>query len=141
MDEDSYYTDYFEDTNNIQNQSRVKIVSEVQKKSSRHQMWFWHPHPDTRTHRQLYPHYPFNLRGILYSQYNNTHLHWHQQETDNNNTATMATAVFVTKQQPTVNIIISITQIVINIVDDAVLLLLIVVLLLKGTIWLDMVAT
>ena len=53
----------------------------------------------------------------------------------------VATAVFVTKQQPTVNIIISITQIVINIVDDAVLLLLIVVLLLKGTIWLDMVAT
>jgi hypothetical protein len=47
----------------------------------------------------------------------------------------------VTKQQPTVNIIISITQIVITIVDDAVLLLLIVVLLLKGTIWLNMVAT
>ena len=53
----------------------------------------------------------------------------------------MATAVFVTKQQPTVKIIISISQIVINIVDDAVLSLLIVVLLLKGTIWLDMVAT
>jgi hypothetical protein len=32
----------------------------------------------------------------------------------------MATAVVVTKQQPTVNIIISITQIVLTIVDDAV---------------------
>jgi hypothetical protein len=54
---------------------------------------------------------------------------------------TMATAIFVTKQQPTVNIIISITQIVLTIVDDAVLLSLILVLLLKGTIWLDMVST
>jgi hypothetical protein len=53
----------------------------------------------------------------------------------------MATAVFVTKQQPTVNIIISITQIVIIIVVEAVSSLLIVVSLLKGTIWLDMVAT
>jgi hypothetical protein len=54
---------------------------------------------------------------------------------------TMAMAVFVTKQQPTINIIISITQIVLTIVDDAVLLSLIVVLLLKGTIWLDMFST
>jgi hypothetical protein len=49
-----------------------------------------------------------------------TNPHWHQQETDNNNMATMATAFFVTKQQPTFNIIISITQIVLTIVDDAV---------------------
>jgi hypothetical protein len=55
--------------------------------------------------------------------------------------ATMATAAFVTKQQPTVNIIISITQIVLSIVDDAVSSSLIVVSLLKGTIWLDMVST
>jgi hypothetical protein len=55
--------------------------------------------------------------------------------------ATMATAVFVTKQQPTINIIISITQIVLTIVDDALLSSLIVVLLLKGTIWLVMVST
>jgi hypothetical protein len=81
------------------------------------------------------------LCGILYSQYNNTHLHWRQLETDNNNTATMVMAVFVTKQQPAVNIIKSVTQIVVSIVDDAVLLSLIVVLLPKGTIWLDMVAT
>jgi hypothetical protein len=82
------------------------------------------------------------LRGILYSKSNNTHrIGVNKQETDNNNTVTMATAVFVTKQQPTVNIIISITQIVITIVDDAVLLSLIVVWLLKGTIWLNMVAT
>jgi hypothetical protein len=49
-----------------------------------------------------------------------------QTKTDNNkqqhgdSIATMLTAVFVTKQQPTVNIIISITQIVLTIVDDAV---------------------
>jgi hypothetical protein len=69
-------------------------------------MWFWHPHPDSLPHQQLYTYYPFNLHGILYSQYNsNTHPHWYQQETDNPNMATMAMAVFVTKQQPTVNII------------------------------------
>jgi hypothetical protein len=80
------------------------------------------------------------LRGILYNQYNkNTLPHWRQQETDNNNME--ATAVFVTKKTSTNNIITSITQIVITIVDDAVPLLLIVVLLLKGTIWLNMVAT
>ena len=53
----------------------------------------------------------------------------------------MVTALFVTKQQPTINIIKSMTQIILTIVDDAVLLSLIIVLLLKGTIWLDMVAT
>jgi hypothetical protein len=52
--------------------------------------------------------------------------------------ATMATAVFVTKQQPTVNIIMSITQVVLTIVADEISSLLIVVSLLKGTIWLDM---
>jgi hypothetical protein len=36
--------------------------------------------------------------------------------------ATMAMAVFVAQQQPTFNIIISITQIVLTTVDDAVLL-------------------
>jgi hypothetical protein len=82
-----------------------------------------------------------NLHGILYSQYNNTHPNWCQQETDNNNIATMTMAVFVTKQQTTVNIIISITQIVLTIVDDAVLSWLIVILLLKGTTWLNMVST
>ena len=41
----------------------------------------------------------------------------------------------------TINIIISVTQIILTIVDDAVLLSLIVVSLLKGTIWLDMVST
>jgi hypothetical protein len=45
---------------------------------------------------------------------------------------------FLTKQQPTINIIISITQIVLTI-DVAVSLSLVVVSLLKGTIWLDMV--
>jgi hypothetical protein len=45
------------------------------------------------------------LCGILYNQYNNTHQHWHQQERDNNNMATMVMADFVTKQQPIVNII------------------------------------
>jgi hypothetical protein len=74
------------------------------------------------------------MESILYNQYSNTHQHWHQQETVNNNTAIMVMAVFVTKQQPTINIIISITQIVLTIVDDAVLLSLIVVLLLQGTI-------
>jgi hypothetical protein len=55
----------------------------------------------------------------------------------------MATADFVTKQQPTVNIIISITQIAITIVDDAVLSLLIVVSLFRcskgefGSTWLQ----
>jgi hypothetical protein len=76
-----------------------------------------------------------------YSQYNNTHQHWSQQESDINNMATIASALFVTKQQPTDNIIISITQLVLTIVDDAVLLWLIVVSLLKGMVWLDMVAT
>jgi hypothetical protein len=55
--------------------------------------------------------------------------------------ATMATAIFVTKQQPTVDIIISSRQVVLTIVGDAVSSLLIVVSLLKGTIWLDMVST
>jgi hypothetical protein len=32
--------------------------------------------------------------------------------------ATMATAIFVTKQQPTVNIVISITQVVVTILAD-----------------------
>jgi hypothetical protein len=49
--------------------------------------------------------------------------------------ATMARAVFVTKQQPTVNIIMSITQVVLTtMVADEISSLLIVVLLLKGTI-------
>jgi hypothetical protein len=55
--------------------------------------------------------------------------------------ATMATAVFVTNQQPTVNIIISITQVVVTILADAVSSLLIVVSLLKGMIRLNMVST
>jgi hypothetical protein len=37
------------------------------------------------------------LRGILYDQYNTAHQHWHQQERDSNNMATMVTADFVTK--------------------------------------------
>jgi hypothetical protein len=53
----------------------------------------------------------------------------------------MVTAVFVTKKQPTVNIIISITQTVLTIVVDAVSSSLIVASLLKGTIWLDIVST
>jgi hypothetical protein len=62
------------------------------------------------------------LCGILYNQYNNTNQHWRQQETDNNNMATMAMAVSVTKQErPTVTIIIMrITQIVVTIIADAV---------------------
>jgi hypothetical protein len=64
-----------------------------------------------------------------------------RQQQHGNSIATMATAVFVTKKPPTDNIIISITKIVISIVDDAFPSLLIVVSLLKGTIWLDMVAT
>jgi hypothetical protein len=58
-----------------------------------------------------------------------------RQQQHGNSMAAMAMAVFVTKQQPTINIIISpITQIVLTIVDDAVLSSLIVVLLLEGTI-------
>jgi hypothetical protein len=41
----------------------------------------------------------------MYNQYNNTDQQWRQQETDNNNMVTMAMAVFVTKQQPSVTII------------------------------------
>jgi hypothetical protein len=85
------------------------------------------------------------LRGILYNQCNNTHPHWRQQrnrqQQHGNSMVTMAMPVFLTQQQPTINIIISITQIVLTMVDDAVLLSLIVVLLLKGTIWLNMVST
>jgi hypothetical protein len=64
-----------------------------------------------------------------------------RQQQHGNSMATMATSIFVTKQQPIINIIISIKHIVLTIVDVAVLLLLIVVLLLKGMIWLDMVST
>jgi hypothetical protein len=91
--------------------------------------------------RQPATHYLFNLCGILYNQYNKPYQHWHQQETDNKNMATMATDIFVTKQQPFVNIIMSITQLVLTIVADAVSLSLIVVLFLQGTIWLKMVST
>jgi hypothetical protein len=45
------------------------------------------------------------LCGMLYNQYNNTHQHWRQQEADNNNMVNMAAADFVTKQQPTGNLI------------------------------------
>jgi hypothetical protein len=72
--------------------------------------------------------------------YNNTHQYLDQQETDNI-IVTMTVAVFVTKQQPTINIIIQITQIVLTIVVDAILSSLIVILLLRGTIWLHTVST
>jgi hypothetical protein len=63
-----------------------------------------------------------------------------RQQQHGDSIVTMATAVFVTKKPPTDNIIISITKIVITIVD-AFSLSLIVVSLIKGMIWLDMVAT
>jgi hypothetical protein len=53
----------------------------------------------------------------------------------------MAAADFVTKQQPTGNLIMWITQTILAILADAVSLTLIFVVLLKGTIWLDMVST
>jgi hypothetical protein len=75
----------------------------------------------------------------LYNPVQPVHQHWRQQETDNNIMATMATAIFGTKQQPTVNIIISLTQLISKIVGDDVLSSLIVDLKLKWAIWLDMV--
>jgi hypothetical protein len=80
------------------------------------------------------------VRGILYSQYlyNNA---ISTAETDNKNMTTMATGVFVTKQQSAANIIISITKIFLTIAVVAVSSSLIVASLLKGTIWLDMVST
>jgi hypothetical protein len=59
-------------------------------------------HPDSSLpHPQFFTHYPFNLRGILDSQCNNTHPYRCQQEIDNNSAVT---AIFVTKQQTTINL-------------------------------------
>jgi hypothetical protein len=126
-----------------QNQSRVKIVSAIEKIFSRGIKCGSGTLTQTACHTDNSTLITRSTCVESSTKYNNTHSHWCQQETDNNNTATMATAVFVTEQQPTINIIISITKIVLNIlVDDAVLMSsLIIVSLLKGTIWLNMVST